>query len=120
VAASPFRFQAKRGKIDSAAGSPTKNIATILDQVHMALRDPVWDPETNRRNLLDHVIIISAGEITKAARRLIGENLDIDKRRHILFMDRDDLLNLWVRVRLPAPGTDTEAADPNHDDSLPF
>lgn len=112
-----FGVQVKRERLDSAGGSINKNIATVLDQVRMALRDPIWDPETNRRYLIDHVLIVSVGEITKAAKRLMAESLDSDLRRHILFLDRDDLLDLWIRVQLPAPGLDVEPPAP---DDLPF
>lgn len=114
-----FGLQVKRGKIDSSAGSLTRNISTILDQVRMALQDPVWDPETNRRNLIDHVIVVSAGEITKAAKRLMAENLDASLRRSVLFLDRDDILDLWLRTQLPVPGEE-EMASPDPDDGLPF
>jgi hypothetical protein len=113
-----FGLQVKRDKIDSSAGSLTRNISSVLDQVRMALQDPVWDPETNRRNLIDHIIIVSAGEITKAAKRLMAENLDASLRRSVLFLDREDILDLWLRVQLPVPGTEKEATDDF--DGLPF
>jgi hypothetical protein len=115
-----FGIQAKREKLDSAAGSLSRNIAAVLDQVRMALQDPVWDPETNRKNLIDHVIIVSAGEITKAAQRLMAENLDASQRRSILFLDREDILDLWLRVQLPVPGDQEEEATVHQDDGLPF
>jgi hypothetical protein len=113
-----FGVQVKREKLDSSAGSLTRNISSVLDQVRMALQDPVWDPETNRRNLVDHVIIVSAGEITKAAKRLMAENLDASLRRSILFLDREDILDLWLRVQLPVPRADEAVTDSF--DSLPF
>lgn len=113
-----FGMQVKREKLDSSAGSLTRNISSVLDQVRMALQDPVWDPETNRKNLVDHVIIISAGEITKAAKRLMAENLDASLRRSVLFLDREDILDLWLRVQLPVPGAAEEATDDFN--GLPF
>lgn len=115
-----FGAQVKRETLDSRAGSVTKNIATVLDQVRMALRDPIWDPETNRRNLVDHVFVISAGEITKAARRLMAENLDADQRRHVLFLDRNDLLDLWLRVQLPLPDATSDSEKNHGNESSPF
>lgn len=114
-----FGVQVKLGKLDSSSGSLNRNIATILDQVSMSLRDPIFDAETGRRNLVDHVLIVTAGEITKAAKRLVAENLDASQRRHVLFMDRDHLLDLWLRLQLPVPG---EMADVEHveEDGLPF
>lgn len=113
-----FGLQVKREKLDSSAGSLTRNISAVLDQVRMALQDPVWDPETNRRNLIDHVFIVSAGEITKAAKRLMAENLDASLRRSTIFLDRSDILELWLRVQLPVPGAEEERQEDL--DGLPF
>jgi hypothetical protein len=41
------------------------------------------------------------GEITKAARNWIGNALDDSKRSQIMFIDRDDILNLYVVTNLP-------------------
>jgi hypothetical protein len=54
--------------------------------------------------LVDHACIVAGGEITKAARAWIGNNLDASQRRSIIFMDRDDILNLYVVINLPVPG----------------
>lgn len=110
-----FGLQVKKGKLDSKAGSMTKNIATVLDQVRMALKDPIWDPETNRRYLVDHMFIISAGDITKAVKRLMAEQLDAEQRRTIMFLDRAQILDLWLRVQLPVPGTDTKIQERKDD-----
>jgi len=92
-----FGMQVKKGKIDSA-GKSNGNIAEILNQIHMALSNPVWDPENNKRHLLDHVFIVASGEITKQAKYFLAEKLDTDSRRQIMFMDRDDVLELALAV----------------------
>ena len=112
-----FGAQVKREKLDARAGSLNRNIAAVLDQVRMALADPIWDPETNRRVLVDHVFVVSAGEITKAAKRLIAEKLDASMRRSILFLDREHLVELWLRVQLPVPGQTDQGEEL---DDLPF
>lgn len=38
----------------------------------MMLAREIFDPETNRRVLVDHAFIIAGGEITKAARNWLG------------------------------------------------
>lgn len=43
------------------------------------------------------------GEITKAARNWLGNALAATKRSQIMFMDRDDILNLYVVTSLPLP-----------------
>ena len=49
-------------------------------------------------NLLDHLFVISAGEITKAARTWLIEQLDASQRRHIIFMDREEFLAQASRI----------------------
>jgi len=41
----------------------------------MAIDHPIFDPEANRKVLLDHIFLISAGEITRAARTWLVEQL---------------------------------------------
>lgn len=117
-----FGVQVKRGKIDSAGKSKNENVAEILNQITMMLGHPIWDPETNRENLVDHVFIISASEITKQAKNWLGQNLDRSARRHIMFVDRDDLLSLAVSTNLRLPNDDepTETQVPTPADDVPF
>lgn len=63
----------------------------------------IFDPELNRRVLVDRALIVAAGEITKQARNWLGNKLDVTKRSQIMFMDRDDILNLFVVTSLPLP-----------------
>lgn len=74
----------------------------------MMLDNEIWDPELNRKQLLDHIYIISGGEITKQARNWLGQKLDASKRRHIIFMDRPELLDLFISnsLVLPIPATE--------------
>lgn len=69
----------------------------------MMLGHEIFDPELNRRVLVDHAFIIAGGEITKQARSWLGGKLDQSKRAHILFMDREDILNLFVVTNIPLP-----------------
>ena len=105
-----FGCQIKKGKIDAAAKSDA-NIAGILNQINMMLDYPVLDTLSNRKQLLDHVYIISGGEITKQAKNWLGELLDASKRRHIIFMDRSELLDLAVSKQLPLPKSPAGPAD---------
>ena len=75
-----FCVQVKRDKIDSTGSSGGKNVSTVLTQARMAIDHPIFDPEPNRKVLLDHIYIISANEITRAARNWIIENLDAGQR----------------------------------------
>lgn len=100
-----FGIQAKKGKLDAAGAtrSDHSNIAEIRNQALMMLAHEIFDPETNKRVLVDHAFIVAGGEITKAARAWLGNALDAAKRSQILFMDRDDILNLYVVTNLPLP-----------------
>jgi hypothetical protein len=112
-----FGVQAKKGKLDAAGTSRASNanIAEIHNQVAMMLGHEIFDPEIGKRVLVDHAFIITAGEITKAARNWLGNKLDATKRSQILFMDRDDILNLFVVTNLPVPG-----AARGVEDEIPF
>jgi hypothetical protein len=92
-----FCAQVKRVKID-AKGVSTGNVAEVLNQARMALNHPVFDPDINKNVLLDHLFLISASEITRQARAWLIQQLDVESRRHIIFMDRDDFLNHAARI----------------------
>jgi hypothetical protein len=100
-----FGLQAKKGKIDSSGSGKghNSNVSEILNQVCMMLGHEVFDPEIGKRVLVDHAFIVAGGEITKAARNWLGNRLDSLKRSQILFMDRDDILNLYIVTDLPLP-----------------
>jgi len=85
----------------------------------MMLGHEIFDPETSKKALVDHAFIVAGGEITKQARNWLGGKLDASKRSQIMFMDREDILNLYVTYNIPLP----ESALPNLDelpDEIPF
>ena len=100
-----FGIQAKKGKLDSSGVSKGSNvnIAEIYNQVSMMLGHELFDPEFGRNVLVDHAFIVAGGEITKAARNWLGGRLDASKRSQILFLDRDDILNLYAVTNLALP-----------------
>ena len=115
-----FGIQAKKGKID-ASGASTTNVAEIHNQVSMMLGHEVFDPEIGKRVLVDHAFIVAGGEITKQARNWLGNKLDASKRSQIMFMDRDDILNLYVVTSLPLPlGALPVPSSSFDDDEMPF
>jgi hypothetical protein len=93
-----FGAQVKREKIDASGAGKSNNVATVLSQVRMAFDNPIFDSETNRKVLLDHIFIISAGQITKSAKDWLATHLDTGQRRQIIFMDRDEFLNHSARI----------------------
>jgi hypothetical protein len=113
-----FCAQIKRDKIDSAGASGGSNISTVLTQTRMAIDHPIFDPDANRKVLLDHIFLISAGTITRAARTWLVENLDAGQRRHIIFMDREEFLDHAGRILLDLRLENPLPAD--SDDVLPF
>jgi hypothetical protein len=110
----------EREKID-AGGASSNNVATILNQARMAIEHPIFDPDTNKQVLLDHLYLISAGEITRPARQWLVGHLDSGHRRHIIFMDRDEFLDHSARIlldlRLEEQRTTFEGL---FDDAVPF
>ncbi|EMT0930938.1 hypothetical protein ABT260_002786 [Acinetobacter baumannii] len=100
-----FGIQVKKGKLDSSGMTKARNhnIAEIYNQTTMMLGHEIFDPETNKRVLVDHAYIIAGGEITKAARNWLGNKLDANKRSQIIFMDREDILNLFTVNLIEVP-----------------
>lgn len=100
-----FGIQAKKGKLDASGVTKTgnANMAEVYNQTLMMLAHEIFDPESNRRVLVDHAFIVAGGEITKAARNWLGNALDATKRSQVMFMDREDILNLYVVASLPLP-----------------
>jgi hypothetical protein len=118
-----FGLQAKRDKLDAAgvSKSGTANVGEILNQVTMMLGHEIFDPETSRRVLVDHAFIVAGGEITKAARNWLGERLDAPKRSQVMFMDREDILNLFIVTSVPLPAAALPSPKDNSlDDEIPF
>lgn len=113
-----FGIQVKKTKIDASGDSRSKNvnIAEIHNQALMMLGHEIFDHDTSRRVLVDHAYIISGGEITKQAKNWLGEKLDTSKRSQIIFMDREDLLNLFIVTNLPLPNENQS----DFADELPF
>jgi hypothetical protein len=103
-----FGIQVKEGKLDASGVSKgtNTNVAEIYTQVTMMLGHEIFDPEVNKRVLVDHAFIAAGGEITKAARNWLSSRLDSTKRSQIMFMDRDDIVNLFVVTNLPMPKVD--------------
>lgn len=116
-----FGIQAKKGKLDAAGVSKgdNGNVAEIHNQVTMMLGHEIFDPELSRRVLVDHAFIVAGGEITKAARNWLGNKLDATKRSQVMFMDRNDILNLFVVTNLPLPSGANPPEAPD-DNDLPF
>jgi hypothetical protein len=113
-----FCAQVKRGKIDASGAGGGSNVSTVLAQTKMAMDHPIFDPDANRNVLLDHVFVISAGEITRAARTWLVGHLDASQRRHIIFMDRDEFLDHSARILLDLQVQNTASID--LDDDIPF
>lgn len=119
-----FGIQAKKGKLDAAGKSQgsNSNIAEIYNQLLMMIGHEIFDPETNKKALVDHAFIVAGGEITKQARNWIGGKLDASKRSQIMFMDREDILNLYIVSNLPLPAGAIESKNTGYDidDEVPF
>jgi hypothetical protein len=120
-----FGIQVKKGKLDSAGMSKegSRNVAEIHQQALMMLGHDIFDQEVSRHVLVDHAFIVAGGEITKQARNWIGGKLDASKRSQIMFMEREDILNLFIVHNLPLPKGALPAAAAtleDFDDDIPF
>lgn len=117
-----FGIQAKRDKLDSSGVTKAgnANVAEILNQALMMLGHEIFDPEIGRKALVDHAFIVAGGEITKAARNWLGSKLDQSKRSQIMFMDRDDILNLYTVTGLPLPEGAIPPTKSLLDSDIPF
>ena len=118
-----FGVQAKKGKLDSAGKSKSKNsnanVSEIYNQALMMLGHEIFDPEASRRVLVDHAFIVAGGEITKQARNWLGGKLNASQRSQIMFMDREDILNLYIVSNLPLPQSANTGLNDISDD-IPF
>ena len=116
-----FCSQVKKDKIDSNNASAHKNVSNVLAQARMAIDHPIFDPEVGRKVLLDHLFLISAADITKAARTWLVEHLDAGQRRHIIFMDREEFLAQASRILIDLQFSGSPEADTAiTGDDLPF
>ena len=117
-----FGIQAKKGKLDASGATAVSNsnIAEVYNQVVMMLGHEVFDPESSRRVLVDHAFVVAGGVITKQARNWLGGKLDASKRSQVMFMDRDDILNLYVVCNLPLPKRIHGEAEGVFDGDIPF
>lgn len=117
-----FAIQAKIGKVDSS-GRSTSNVSELLNQARMALGHEIFDPELNKNVLVDHVYLATSGTITKAAKNWIGQRMDRESRRSIMFLDREDVLNLALLTNAHLPGFAPESEKPvngSDGDDIPF
>lgn len=116
-----FGVQVKKGRIHSSAKPNNSNIAELLSQIKMMLDHEIFDPEINKRRLVDHAIIVASGEITKQARNWLGGKLDASQRSQILFMEQKDVIDLFIEHKVSLPSVITDRSDASDfDDNLPF
>ena len=117
-----FGIQAKKGKLDAtgAARALNSNIAEVYNQTLMMLGHEIFDPETSKKALVDHAFIVASGGITKQAKNWLGGKLDASKRSQIMFMDREDILNLYIVGNVPLPKGALHSMLAWQDTEIPF
>lgn len=116
-----FGLQVKRGKIDATARTKNENVAEVHRQITMMLGHEIFDPDISKKTLVDHAIIVAGGEITKQAKHWLGERLNASQRSQILFMDRADILHLFVIHNAPMPDEPQEELSTSDlGDEIPF
>ena len=55
-------------QIDAAAKTKNENIAQIHNQITMMLGHELFDPDINKKILVDHAFIVAGGEINEAGK----------------------------------------------------
>ena len=113
-----FGVQAKKGKIN-AAGRSDANVSEVYHQALMMVGNEIFDPDINKRKLVDHAIIAASGEITKLAKNWLGERLDASQRSQILFLDREEIVRLFIVHNVPLSPNIT-ALSPELDQEVRF
>ena len=113
-----FGLQVKCANLDASARTKNENIAEVHRQLTMMLGHTIFDPDINKKRLIDHAIVVSAGEITKHARQWIGERLDASQRSQILFMERSEIMHLFIVHNLDLPRNYQREQD--GEDDIPF
>ena len=112
-----FCAQIKRDKIDASGAGGNNNVATVLKPGANGHRPSHLRSRHEPEGFAGSLYLISAGEITRAARTWLVEQLDAGQRRHIIFMDRDEFLDQSARIlldlRLDSPMAIT-------DEDIPF
>lgn len=100
-----FGIQVKKGKLHASGKPQAKNVnmSEIYNQTLMMLGHKIFDPETNKTSLVDHAFIIAGGEITKQAKNWLVGKLNATQRSQIMFMDRNDILNLFTAASIALP-----------------
>ncbi|MFI0606697.1 MAG: hypothetical protein ACH37Z_02260 [Anaerolineae bacterium] len=93
--------QLKKGAIKSSTGAPTHDIMAIINQLEKALDKTVFDYDTNTHIRPDHAYLIATGQITKDARLFLEEHISSGKRRRVMYLDGDDILELCRKNGLP-------------------
>ena len=95
------------------------NVAEVMNQASMMQGHAIFDPDINKRRLVDHAIIAAGRGITKQAKNWLGERLDASQRSQIVFMDRTDMVRLFVLHNVPLP-TEDAGASSDFEDDIPF
>jgi len=96
-----FAAQVKAGNIAYGISKPSRNIENLLTEARMAFEKTFVDPEINRDVRVDHVFVVASGSINEGARSYLLERISEEKRRKMLFLDRDDIIGLTRRFGLP-------------------
>jgi len=96
-----FVAQIKKEDIVYSARGKNDNVANILTQLNMAFEYEVFDYQLNTKNIPDHVFLITTGNIAEGARTWLVDNLIRYKKRHILFLEKENILEIIHNNGLP-------------------
>lgn len=97
-----FVAQIKKGNIGSSPQQPTQEISNLLAELRQAYDKEIFDDEINRSVLPDHIILIISGRIGEQALNFLNENLEREKKRNLIRINGEKLINLYYEYGLPS------------------
>ncbi|MEQ1673170.1 MAG: hypothetical protein ABL893_20155 [Hyphomicrobium sp.] len=87
----------------------------------MMIDHEIVELEIDRRVLVEHAFIVAGGDFIEQAKEWLANKLDATKRSQILFIDRQDILNLFTSGQIPLPVTArADQATKEDPDEIPF
>ena len=97
-----FVAQIKKGNIGSSPQQPTHEISNLLAELRQAYEKEIFDDEINISVLPDIMILLNSGRIGEQALNFLDQKLDREKRRNLIRINGEKLINLYYEYGLPS------------------
>lgn len=96
-----FVAQVKKKTLRSSTRNVASDIESILLQLEKSLEKKIFDYDLDSEVRPDHAYLVVLGSISKDSRVFLEERISAEKRRKILILNRDDLIQLCQKYGLP-------------------